>query len=100
MLRVRLRAACIAEDHATASASLVVCAGPHYLLITHEAPMLCIAAKEDGIIRIGDDIVIYITEVSGGQVRLSMSVPKSVPIQHIPPTAPTIPVITRRASGR
>ncbi len=78
--------------------------GSHYDSCYPGALMLCIAAKEDAIIRIGDDIVIYVTEVAGGQVRLSLSVPKAVPIQHVPPPVSAeraaATLVVRKASGR
>lgn len=47
--------------------------------------MLCIAMKEGGIVRIGDDIDIYVQHIGGGQVRLSLSVPKEIKVKHLPP---------------
>lgn len=49
------------------------------------APMLCIAMKEGGIVRIGDDVDIFVQHIGGGQVRLCLSVPKEIPIRHLPP---------------
>ena len=47
--------------------------------------MLCIAMKEGGIVRIGDDIDIYVQQLGGGQVRLCLNVPRDIPIKHLPP---------------
>ena len=41
--------------------------------------------KEGGIVRIGDDIDIYVQHIGGGQVRLSLSVPKVLKVRHLPP---------------
>ncbi len=47
--------------------------------------MLVVAMKEGAIVRIGEDIAIYVQDIGGGQVRLCFSVPREIPIQHQPP---------------
>lgn len=64
--------------------------------------MLVIAVKEGGIVKIGEDIAIYVQQIGGGQVRVCLSVPKEIKIQHLKPEVPelTEPVVTRRPTLR
>lgn len=63
--------------------------------------MLCVAMKEDAILKIGDDIVIYVQHVGNGQVRLAVKAPKDVDIEHLPPKpAPEPEVRIRRPARR
>ena len=42
--------------------------------------MLGLSRKKNEAIRIGDDIVVYVTEIRGDKVRLAFKAPKDVPI--------------------
>ena len=46
--------------------------------------MLVVSMKEAGILRIGDATV-YIREIRGNQVRLSVSAPQEIKIEHLEP---------------
>ena len=58
--------------------------------------MLCVAMKEDAILKIGDDIVVYVQQAGNGQVRLAVKAPKDVLIEHLPPKPPEEPEVRIR----
>lgn len=42
--------------------------------------MLILSRREDGVVRIGDDVVITVIRIDGDKVRLGIEAPKDVPI--------------------
>jgi hypothetical protein len=52
--------------------------------------MLCISMKESAILKVGDDVDIYVQHIGGGQVRVCISAPRDVAIKHLPPAAPAV----------
>ena len=62
--------------------------------------MLCISMKESAILKIGDDVSVFLQHVGGGQVRLCISAPREVAIKHLPPVAPDAAVAARPEATR
>lgn len=42
--------------------------------------MLTLSRREGETIHIGEDVVVHVTRIEGGKVRLSIAAPRSVPI--------------------
>ena len=65
--------------------------------------MLVVSMKEAGILRIGE-ATIYIREIRGGQVRISVTAPQDIKIKHLEPAegeeAPSTEVVRRGRMGR
>jgi sRNA-binding carbon storage regulator CsrA len=65
--------------------------------------MLVVSMKEAGILRIGE-ATIYIREIRGGEVRISVAAPQEIKIKHLEPVAgdevPRAEVVRRGRMGR
>lgn len=42
--------------------------------------MLILTRRAHEVIRVGDDIKIYVVELKGGQIRLGIDAPKGIPV--------------------
>jgi len=74
---------------------------PHFNAQEHD--MLVVSMKEAGILRVGE-ATIYIREIRGSQVRISVTAPQDIKIKHLEPAAgeepPASEVVRRSRMGR